>query len=184
MTDPTTDGVSQPRALWRRFTELYYRGLCLVLVVALVILVVPVFMQIVSRFTKIIPHYIWTEEMARFLFVWVIMIGAMVGVRENTHLDVDVWPRLSPKTDAALRIFGRLAMLIMAFVYIYAGIEFTEFAWYRISELAELPLWLIHIAWPIAGVTWVVFLGEHIFDDILIILGRAPPPPSHLREAI
>ncbi len=39
------------------------------------------------------------------------------------------------------------------------GIEFTEFACYRISELAELPLWIIHIAWPIAGVSWILFLG-------------------------
>lgn len=184
MTEPTSDTVSRPRALWRRLTALYHRALCVVLVVALVILVIPVSMQIFSRFTHIIPHYIWTEEMARFLFVWVIMIGAMLGVRENTHLDVDIWPRLAPKPDAALRIFGRLMMLVMAIVFVYAGIEFTEFAWYRISELAELPLWLIHIAWPITGITWLVFLGEHLLDDILVILGRAPPPASHMPEAL
>ena len=48
------------------------------------------------------------------------------------------------------------------------GVEFTRFAWYRISELAELPLWLIHIAWPLAGVTWIIFLGEQMsVDDLL-----------------
>jgi hypothetical protein len=31
---------------------------------------------------------------------------------------------------------------------VIAGIEFTRFAWYRTSELADLPLWLIHLAWP------------------------------------
>jgi hypothetical protein len=31
---------------------------------------------------------------------------------------------------------------------------------------ARRPLWLIHIAWPLAGVSWIIFLGEQMFDDI------------------
>ena len=65
------------------------------LAISLGILVIPVALQIFSRFTALIPHYIWTEEMARFLFVWTIMVGAMIGVRESTHFEVDLWPRLS-----------------------------------------------------------------------------------------
>ena len=61
------------------------------------ILVIPVSLQIFSRYTELIPSYIWTEEMARFLFIWTIMIGAMIGVRESTHFEVDVWPQLSPR---------------------------------------------------------------------------------------
>jgi TRAP-type C4-dicarboxylate transport system permease small subunit len=45
----------------------------------------------------------------------------------------------------------------MTVVFVWAGIEFTRFAWNRTSELADLPLWLIHVAWPVAGVTWIVF---------------------------
>ena len=53
-----------------------------------------------SRATPtLIPSYIWTEEMARFLFIWMIMLGAMIGVREGTHFEVDVWPRLGPRGE-------------------------------------------------------------------------------------
>ena len=45
-------------------------------------LIIPVSLQIFSRYTELIPSYIWTEEMARFMFIWTIMIGAMIGVRE------------------------------------------------------------------------------------------------------
>jgi hypothetical protein len=58
---------------------------------------------------------------------------------------------------------------------VWAGIEFTQFAWHRISELAELPLWLIHIAWPVAGFTWIAFLGEQFVDNMKILLGRNAP---------
>jgi TRAP-type C4-dicarboxylate transport system permease small subunit len=161
-------------SLWRRFTELYSRMLSVVVVVMLAILIIPVAMQIVSRFTHIIPHYIWTEEMARFLFVWTIMLGATLGVREGSHLLVDIWPRLSPRPDAALRLITNIAVLIAALVFVWAGIEFTQFAWHRISELAELPLWLIHVAWPVAGVSWLVFLGEQFYDDLRVLMGRTP----------
>ena len=44
----------------------------------------PVTLQMFSRFTALIPAWIWTEEMARFLFIWMVMLGAMIGVREGT----------------------------------------------------------------------------------------------------
>jgi TRAP-type C4-dicarboxylate transport system permease small subunit len=101
------------------------------------------------------------------------MIGAMVGVRESTHFVVDVWPQLSPRGDAILRIVSRLGILIIALVFFWKGIQFTRFAWWRISELAELPLWIIHIAWPVAGFTWVLFLAEQFYDDARTVLRRA-----------
>jgi TRAP-type C4-dicarboxylate transport system permease small subunit len=97
----------------------------------------------------------------------------MVGVREAQHFEVDVWPTLSRRAEAAVRIVARFGVLALAIVFVLAGIEFTRFAWYRTSELAELPLWLIHVAWPITGLTWIVFLGEQLADDVRIILGRA-----------
>jgi TRAP-type transport system small permease protein len=171
MSDEPSVGRLSP---WRRFTEFYSRVLSVVVVASLVILLVPVTMQIFSRFTQIIPHYIWTEEMARFLFVWTIMLGATLGVREGSHLVVDIWPRLSPRPEAALRLLSSIAILIMALVFVWAGHEFTAFAWHRISELAELPLWLIHVAWPVAGVSWLVFLGEQFYVDLRVLIGRAP----------
>ena len=136
------------------------------------ILVIPVSLQIFSRYTALIPSYIWTEEMARFLFIWTVMIGAMIGVREATHFEVDVWPKLPPRGEAFVRILGRAGVLVAAFVFVRAGIQFTEFAWNRTSELAELPLWYIHVAWPVTGVTWLIFLGEQLMDDLRIVFGR------------
>ena len=112
--------------------------------------------------------------MARFLFIWTIMIGAMIGVRESTHFEVDVWPRMGPRGEAVLRLSGRLGVLAAALVFVWAGIQFTSFAWHRISELAELPLWLIYIAWPITGATWLIFLGEQVLDDLRTIVRGVP----------
>jgi TRAP-type transport system small permease protein len=153
----------------RRLNEGYARLLRWLLAIAVGVLIFPVSLQIFSRYTALIPSYIWTEEMARFLFVWMIMIGAMLGIREGSHFEVDVWPRLAPRANAALRLLSNLAVLLFALVFVWAGIEFTRFAWNRISELAELPLWLIHIAWPITGFTWLVFTGEQMWDNVRVL---------------
>jgi TRAP-type transport system small permease protein len=138
----------------------------LLLIVSVAVLVIPVTLQIFSRYTSFIPSYIWTEEMARFCLVYSVMLGAMLAVREGTHFTVDVFPRLSPRHEAMVELLSGCFVLLFAFVFLWWGWEFTEFAIYRISELAELPLWLIHMAWPIAGAVWLLFQSERMLDAV------------------
>ncbi len=147
---------------FKRGVGAYARLLDGLLIVSVAVLIVPVTLQIVSRYTALIPSFIWTEEMARFLFVWMVMIGAMVGVRDSAHFEVDVFNALNPKVEALLRLVSGVFVLAFALVFVWGGFEFTRFAWRRLSELAELPLWLIHIAWPLTGATWLLFQGEHM----------------------
>ena len=100
MTDTT---VPKPPNAWRRLTQAYATFLSWLLAITVGLLVIPVSLQIFSRYTELIPSYIWTEEMARFLFVWMIMIGAMLGIHEGRHFEVDIWPRLAPRPQAATR---------------------------------------------------------------------------------
>jgi len=172
--------------MFRKITEWYATLLRWLLAIAVGILIIPVSLQIFSRYTALIPSYIWTEEMARFLFVWMIMIGAMLGIREGRHFEVDIWPRLAPRPQAALRLVANLAVLGFALVFVWAGMEFTQYAWNRISELAELPLWLIHMAWPLTGITWVLFTGEQMWDNARVLLfdERLREAEKDIREAI
>lgn len=163
------------RGAWRRITALYAALLDNLLVVSVALIIIPVTLQIFARFTDLLPRYIWTEELSRFLLVWMVMIGAMVGMREGTHFTVDLFPSLKGRARAAADIVAGVFVLLFGAVFLWWGIEFTDFAWFRISELAELPLWTIHIAWPIAGFTWMVFQGERMWDDFQVLRGRAEP---------
>ncbi len=156
----------------KKFLDGYTRLLTWLLVATVAILIVPVVLQMISRFTALIPSYIWTEELSRFLLIWMIMIGSMIGVREGTHFDVDVWPELSPKPNAALRIVSQLFMLVLALVFVFWGVEFVRFGWNQDSELAELPMTFIFIAWPLTGLTWLLFLGESFRTNLRIVLGK------------
>ena len=153
----------------RKIFDGYQRVLTWLMVATVAILLIPVSLQIVARFTSLIPSYLWTEEASRFLFIWMIMLGAMIGVREGTHFEVDVWPDLGPRAAAALKIVSHALVLVFALVYVWWGIEFTRFGWNQTSEIAELPMWMIFIAWPVTGLTWVLFLGEIFVDNLRIL---------------
>ncbi len=159
----------------KRLIDLYHRVLTWLMVATVAILIIPVTLQIVSRYTHLIPHYIWTEELSRFLFIWMVMLGAMIGIREGTHFEVDVWPELGRRANAALRIVSHLFVLVLALVFIHWGIQFVRFGWYQESELAELPMPFIFVAWPLAGATWALFVGEALLDNARVLLARSAP---------
>jgi TRAP-type transport system small permease protein len=169
----TDDNDLEAEPAMRRLIDIYYRLLNLLLVVTVAILVIPVTIQILSRHTELIPSWIWTEEMARFFFIWMIMIGSMVGIRDGAHFDVDLWPELKPRANALLRVVADVFVLVMALVFVWYGIRFVEFGWNQTSELAELPMGWIFAAWPLAGFTWLVFLGERFVANLRIVAGGA-----------
>src|SRR5262245_58189921 len=103
-----------------------------------------------------------------------IRFGGMPRIRERRRFEVHITSRLPSRTLAPRRIVSNLAVLVFALVFIWAGIEFTRFGWNRISELAELPLWLIHVAWPVTGVTWLIFNGEQMWDNLRTLMWGAP----------
>ena len=150
----------------KKFLDVWQKVLTWVMAATLSVLIIPVSIQIFSRFTELIPAYIWTEELSRFCFVWMVMIGAMLGLRERLHFDVDVWSNLSARSDAVLRMVSNALVLVFTGVTIWWGIEFTRFGWNQTSELAELPMWLIFIAWPLTGITWLMFLVEAFVRDV------------------
>src|SRR2546429_9738842 len=121
-------------SLWRRVTASYAKLLEILLAGCIGVLIIPVTLQVVSRYTPFIPSYIWTEEMARFLFIWTIMIGAMVGVREAQHFEVDVWPTLSRRAAGAGRVAAPLRGLARAPGVVPGGLSFSRVALERTSR--------------------------------------------------
>ena len=159
----------------KRLLDAYDRLLRLAITALMGAILVPVGLQIFSRYVGFIPRYIWTEEVARFCFIWIIMIGSMIAVRDATHFDVDVLPK--PRT-ARGRAIARLVvdgfMLVMALVFVRYGYDFAAFGWEQNSELTGINMISIHLAFPVACVTWVLFLGERIVAAVATLRERRP----------
>ena len=145
----------------------YYKFLKVALAILMGLLLIPVVLQIFARYFSFIPRYIWTEEMARFCFIWVILVGSMIAVRDGTHFAVDLLPKAkTPRGEAFSRMFVDFWILVTALIFIIWGWPLVQFGLLQTSEMAELPMVLIYMAWPLAGVTWILFLIEKFIDNI------------------
>ena len=152
----------------------YDRVLRFVITWLMILLVIPVTLQIVSRYTELIPRYIWTEEAARFLFIWIIMIGSILAVRDETHFNVDVLPK--PKTargKALATLWVDLAILLMAAIFVWFGTAFVKFGYSQTSELTGINMVFIFGSFLLAGVSWVVVVVERTIANLPALIGGA-----------
>ena len=153
----------------RKFIDSYYRLLNVLLGASVAALIVPVTIQMISRNTGLIPAWIWTEEMARFLFIWMVMLGAMIGVRDGSHFECDVWPELQAARQcvAAHRLDG-VRPRRSRWCSSGTGSSSCNSAGTRPPSFADMPMTYIFISWPLTGSTVVA-----------VRLRAAPGVPAH-----
>ena len=94
--------------------DVYFVLLKIALGSMMLLMTIPVLMQVLSRYSELIPRYIWTEEAARFCFVWIVMLGSMIAVRDGSHFKVDLL--VAPKNDQQKGI-GQLIVHLAMFMF-------------------------------------------------------------------
>ena len=157
---------------FKKFLDGYFWLQQQIITVLIFLLVVPVTLQIVSRYTELIPRYIWTEEAARSLFIWMISFGSAIAVREQTHFNVDVLPKPKTARGKALAVLAvDLSMLAMAVIFVWYGWEFVKFGYNQTSELTGINMVFIFGSFLLAGVSWVAFIVERTLDNLPVLIG-------------
>lgn len=146
-----------------------------ILIGLLSVLIAFVALQVLSRQTSLIPTFLWTEEIARFCFVWMILVGSAVAVRENLHFDIDLLPSLSLTNRTRLSILTYLLMLVVGLVFIRYGTAFFLFGKELTADISDIPLGMVFIAWPLAGTIWSMFLIEKIYDALRLQRAGSEP---------
>lgn len=121
-------------------------------------------------FTRLVLHNpsTWSEEFAKYLFVWVSLIAAALVFGERGHIAVtfvvDKFPRSVRKIIAVLIQLTILAFAL--FVLIWGGIGAADNTW--LQNLTALPLQIGHmyIVMPIVGVAVAFYSVFNMWEDI------------------
>ncbi len=71
----------------------------------------------------------WSDELARYLFVWCAFLGWVIAARRRSHLVTIGRDRMSPRVQAALQLVGAFAALAFAVVLVVHGIRIAERNW-------------------------------------------------------
>src|SRR5512134_1446454 len=82
--------------------------------------------QVVFRYFLDDP-LVWSDELARYLFVWCAFLGWVIGARRRSHLAVSVVEaRLSARGRDALALIGALVAIAFAAILAFYGVRIAE----------------------------------------------------------
>ncbi len=135
-------------------------GVMTLLVMALTIVVS---YQVFSRYVDFVPRFLWTEEASRFCFIWVVLLGAAIAVREGVHFTIDVLPQRMPERLArGLTIAGLAVVAVIGVVMVIGGLRFFEIGLSRISTTSGIRLAWVYAAVPVSGFSILIFTAEKL----------------------
>lgn len=128
-------------------------------------MVVYIFMQILFRYIFNLP-LAWSEELARFTFVWLIYLGASLAVKRKRHLRVDAALLLYPKVIRPyVTLLGDLLFLFFAIVIAKETatlIHAITFVRPQVSPAMQIPMGLAYLAVPISFGLMIIRIVQNI----------------------
>ena len=101
----------------------------------------------------------WSEELSRFAFIWVSLIGASLAVEHRAHFGFDqVTKKLDPRARRAVERFARAVVLVFALVLIGTGIALMDLTFGERSAALNLPVAFVYAAAPVSGALMAIHL--------------------------
>lgn len=144
-----------------------------------------VVLQVVNRVALHFP-IIWSEEVARFLFLWVVMLGAALSVKRRRHFVLDVLPRRAGTERGPLALLVDMVpdacVLAFAVFLVVQGTIYVRAGTFRTGTNSEINMSLVYAAIPVfAALTLVYSIRNLIADYRAWRAGDAihpTPPPA------
>lgn len=129
------------------------------------LLVIDVLWQVFSRyFLK--GSYSFTEELARFLLIWLSVLGAAYLNARREHLSMDFfYSRLSAKNQFRLSVFGESVIFLFAFLVMGVGGANLVYITTHLEQLSgtlRIPLGYVYSILPLSGFLIMCFSVYHI----------------------
>ena len=143
--------------------------ICIILMSVMTIII---FIQVIMRY---VMHnsLSWSEELARYCFIWLIYIGVAYGCKLMKHIKIDAALKLFPeKVRPYITIVGELLVLAFAAYIVVTGVELTYKQWLfgKASPALGGPLQYINAA-PVVGFGLVVIRQ---IQTIWYLAGKLP----------
>ena len=131
-----------------------------------VVMVIVTLSQVVFRYVLTAPLP-WSEELARYCFVWIVFLGAAIGLERGIHLGVDLFVNLLPRRlRTGLDVLSNALIGGLAIAIIYASFPVIEMNFLQRSPAMGVQMSWIYIAIPIAMALIVVICIERIAKTI------------------
>jgi TRAP-type C4-dicarboxylate transport system permease small subunit len=134
------------------------------LVAFMSLLVVNVLWQVATRFLLRNPNS-FTEETARYLLVWVGILGGAYAVGKRIHLAIDLLPsKLEGRRKAMLELFIEACIFVFAalvLVFGGSGLVWLTLDLGQTSAALQIPLGFVYLVLPLSGLLMMFYAALH-----------------------
>lgn len=158
--------------------QLVVRVLEWAVIVLIAALVLDVLWQVATRFVLGDPSK-WTVELARYLMIWLAMIGTAVGFARREHLGLDYFKeQLHADAQKPIEILGQLVVIAFAVWILLGGgtrLVSEVLASGQTTAALGVPMGAVYLATPIAGASILLI---SIVDLLELIAGHGPATDS------
>lgn len=108
----------------------------------------------------------WSEELARFLLVWLTFLGATAAYHRGVHPGIDTLTnKLPPRSQLGCRIVVYFLSLPFFLVMVYHGSSFAYFVRMQISPALGLPKWILFSIIPVSGIIFLLYCLTFLLSD-------------------
>lgn len=109
----------------------------------------------------------WSEELARYLLIWLTFLGTSVAYHRTAHPSVNLLQnRLSPSMKRQCRVIVHCLSLVFFLILIWYGLEFAFFIRAQTTPSLALPKWLVFSIIPISGAILVLHGLTFLLRDL------------------
>lgn len=140
-----------------------------VLIILMALSVLNVLWQVITRFILQNPSS-YTEEIARFLLIWIGLLGAAYGIGKKIHLAIDILrQRVSPANRMRLDIAINTIILLFALgVMVVGGILLVNLTLglEQISAALQIKLGYVYLAVPLSGILMSFYSVDNIILNV------------------
>lgn len=138
------------------------KALEFVLAALLSVLFADLSVQIGSRFL-FGRAVIWTEELSRFLLIWIVFLGAALAIHTRLHFTVElVLERLPPRVLRWWVVVMGVSLVVLVGVLLYQGVVFAELGLRSRSPSLGLPMMYVYAAVPVSMGCALIFLAAEV----------------------
>ena len=149
-----------------RAAEMILHGL---MVTTLSVLALSVITQVVMRYVLSAPPF-WTEELARFMLIWLTFIGIASVQLKNEQIGVDwIAPLLPPGGQRILRLANSLVVLAILGAIVWAGFAIAALG-SQTSPALGVGMYFIYGALPVGAIATMVVVMAQMAQDIALLM--------------
>jgi len=125
-----------------------------------------VFLQVVSRYVFRHP-FDWPEELARFLFVWVALLGAALALKRGAHFSIEALvKKFSRGWQLSIALFINILLGIFVLIVTIKGFELAFRIREQLSSGMEISMAFPYLAVPMSFATMFKYILTDIYELI------------------